>query len=169
MMSCQYGHVMPYQHSDFHKKEDWIEGGIIAPFANAGYEIIPFNHVTSSPDAGVCCVGEPHALGGVHVVTHPSWSKPRSYCVKHLSERADSDYELLRAWQEYRMQQSVKSQWNPQVGDRVFTLGHHGRWEVVRIAGSDVVIKLLAKDTSGPVEDLGTFITVQIWSLSPAP
>jgi hypothetical protein len=82
MMSCQDGHVMPYQRSDFHKKEEWQDNGITAPFANAGYEIVRFNHVTSHPDAAACCVGERHALGGVHIVTHPSWGEPRSYCVR---------------------------------------------------------------------------------------
>jgi hypothetical protein len=87
MMCCQNGHVMPYQRSDFHRKEDWLESGVTAPFANAGYEIVRFNHLTSHPDAAACCVGEPHALGGVHIVTHSAWSKPRSYCVEHLLER----------------------------------------------------------------------------------
>lgn len=40
----------------------------------------------------------------------------------------------------------------PKVGDMVFSLGHPGRWEVVKIEGSEAVIKLLAirKETGGP-------------------
>jgi hypothetical protein len=169
MMSCQNRHVMPYQRSDFHKKEAWLENGIAAPFSNAGYEIVRFNHASSHPDAAACCVGEPHALGGVHIVTHSSWNKPRSYCVEHLLEKAASDYELLRAWQEYQIRQSYKSQWKPGIGDFVLPLGHHGRWEVIKIAGNEAIIKLRAKDTSGPVGDLGTFIKVPLSTLSPAP
>ena len=169
MMSCQNGHVMPYQRSDFHRTEDWLENGITAPFANGGYEIVRFNHLTSHPDAAACCVGERHALGGVHIVSHPSWSKPRSYCAEHLLERAASDYDLLRAWQEYQIRRSFRSGWKPEVGDFVLPLGHHGLWEVIKVAGSDAVIKLRLKDTSRPIEDLGTFITVPISTLSPAP
>jgi hypothetical protein len=172
MMSCQGGHIMPYQSSDFHRKEDWLERGITAPFDKhrvTGYEVVRFNHVTSHPDAAPCCVGEPHALGGVHIVKHRSWRKPRSYCVEHLLEKAATDFELLQAWQEYQIKQSIRSQWRPQVGDFVFAQGHHGRCEVVKIVGSETVIKFLAKDTREPVDDLGHFITVPLWSLTVAP
>ena len=44
------------------------------------------------------------------------------------------------------------------VGDWVFSFGHPGRWEVVRIEGFEAVIKLLGvkKDTGDPVS-LGYF------------
>ncbi len=31
MMSCQGGHIMPYQSTDLHKKEDWLERGVTIP------------------------------------------------------------------------------------------------------------------------------------------
>lgn len=84
-----------------------------------------------------------------------------------MLEKAATDYELLQAWQEYQIKQSVKSRWRPRAGDVVFAQGH-GRCEIVKIVGDGAVIKLLAKDTSGPIDDLGTFITVPLWSLSAA-
>jgi hypothetical protein len=79
------------------------------------------------PKAGKdCCVGEPHVLGGVHIVTHPSWSKPRSYCVEHLLERSASDYDLLQAWQQFQIRRSFRSEWKPEIGDFVLPPGHHG-------------------------------------------
>jgi hypothetical protein len=56
------------------------------------------------------------------------------------------------------------------VGDRVFSFGHPGRWEVVKIEGNEAVIKLLAvkKDTGDP-EDLGHFERVLLSTLTLIP
>jgi hypothetical protein len=66
------------------------------------YEIVRFNHVTSDPSAAACCIGEPHALGGIHIIKHSSWKEPRSYCVEHLLEKAKTDAELQQAWDDYQ-------------------------------------------------------------------
>lgn len=53
-----------------------------------------------------------------------------------------------------------------EVGDTVLPLGHHGRWELVRIEGGEGVIKLRGTklETCGP-EDLGYFMTVRLSTL----
>ena len=38
-MNCQGGHIMPYQSSDFHRKEDWLKRGFTIPFDKQLYSI----------------------------------------------------------------------------------------------------------------------------------